>query len=95
MAEYLKHTCVSCGIEFTMPRPPGVLDSLFSRKKYFPLEDFTHVSCPNCNTVQLATERRFFGVLGPRGLQVIDYFLAGIMLVLVLNVLFDTFWKRP
>lgn len=65
------HRCRNCGHAFEVIAPPKPLDVLTTTKKYIPLEDFTHITCPACGHRELVTERRFFGVLGPRALQVL------------------------
>ena len=58
-----------CPIELSeAPRP---LDVFTTTKTHIPLEEFTQVNCAACGHVDLATERRFFGVMRPRALQIV------------------------
>lgn len=67
----MTYCCRNCGHTFDVIDPPKLLDVVTTTKKYIPLEDFTHVTCPACGHKEPATERKFFGVLGPRGLQLL------------------------
>jgi hypothetical protein len=64
------------------------LDILTTPKTHIPLEDFTHVTCPSCGQTEMANERRFFGFLGPRGLQVlVGAMVLGIIVAVVISSL--------
>ncbi|WP_143751415.1 hypothetical protein [Collimonas sp. PA-H2] len=65
------HKCSQCGHGFDSPEPPQPRDLLFSAKRHFSLSEFTHVGCPECGNSDVAAARRFFGFLGPAGLQII------------------------
>lgn len=71
-----------------MPIAPKPVDILMTSKNHIPLEDFTHVTCPSCGHVELAKERRFFGFLGPRGLQIL---VGTIVLGFIIAVIVSTF----
>lgn len=78
------HRCKSCGHSFDMPAPPKPLDILKTSKNHIPLEDFTHVICPSCGHSELAVERKFFGILGPKGLQIlVGAIVLGIIIAVV------------
>lgn len=82
------HSCQQCGYSFEMPVVPKPSDILTTPKNHIPLEDFTHVTCPSCGHVELATERKFFGLLGPRGLQVlVGAIVLGVIIAVVVSTL--------
>lgn len=82
------HRCSSCGHRFDATDVPTASDVLTTTETYIPLEAFTHVSCPACGRVELAEERRFFGALGPRGLQIlVGAMLFGFVLAVVVTSL--------
>jgi rubredoxin len=81
------HRCRNCGHVFEIPDPPKPLDILTTTKRYIPLEEFTHVTCPACGYEELASERKFFGVLGPRGLQIL---VGAIVLGVIIAVIFSS-----
>jgi hypothetical protein len=73
-----------------MPAPPGPSALISSAKNYVPLEDFTHATCPKCGNQEIADERKFFGVLNSRGLQI----LVGLMIFgFIVATIFSTFHK--
>lgn len=79
------HRCSKCDHLFELSAPPRALDILTTAKTYIPLEEFTHVTCAACGHVDLATQRRFFGLLGPRVLQIaVGVIVLGIAVVGVL-----------
>lgn len=86
----MTYKCTCCDCEFNPPQPLGVIDSLVSTRRYIPLEEFTHVKCPRCGAFQLASERRFFGVLGPLALQISSLLLMSGILIWILIVLIET-----
>lgn len=81
------HRCQNCGHVFEITALPKPLDALTTTKKYIPFEEFTHVTCPACGHKELATERKFFGVLGPRGLQLL---VGTIVLGVIFAVIFSS-----
>ena len=63
------HRCSKCGAEFYPDEPRGAIQELLGRRNsYVRLDDYIRLKCPNCGHTELATERRFFGFLGPSGL---------------------------
>jgi predicted nucleic-acid-binding Zn-ribbon protein len=71
MQKLKMHHCQQCGKSFEIPAAPKPLEILTTPKNHIPLEDFTHVTCPSCGHTELASERKFFGLIGPRGLQIL------------------------
>ena len=55
-------------------------------RRYVGLQEFTHTSCPKCGFSEEAEERKFFGVLGPKGLQIL---MAMIILGMIIAVVFS------
>jgi DNA-directed RNA polymerase subunit RPC12/RpoP len=88
MQELKMHRCEQCGHSFAMPAAPKPLDILTTQKNHIPLEDFTHVTCPSCGYTGLAKERKFFGLIGPRGLQ---FLVGAIILGVIVATLISTF----
>jgi hypothetical protein len=73
-----------------MPAPPGPSALILSTKNYVPLENFTHATCPKCGNQEIANERKFFGVLSSRGLQI----LVGLMIFgFIVATIFSMFHK--
>ncbi len=62
------HTCEACSKEFELPKLETIRESLDRAGFGNRMEVFTKVACPYCGKSQYATERRFFGFLGPRAL---------------------------
>ena len=82
------HRCEHCGSSFELPTAPKHSDILTTPKKHIPLEDSTHVTCPTCGHRGLATEREFFGFLGPRGLQIlVGVIVLGLIIATVISSL--------
>jgi predicted nucleic-acid-binding Zn-ribbon protein len=79
-----EHKCTRCGNVFQMPGPPQPKDILLTAQRHIPLESFTHVTCPKCGITELARERKFFGILSPRGLQIlVGLFILGIIVATI------------
>ena len=86
MQKLAEHRCEQCGHFFDMPAAPKPLDILATPKNHIPLEDFTHVTCPSCGHAGLATERKFFGFLGPKGLQIlVGLIVTGIIIAMLIS----------
>lgn len=86
MQKLILHRCSNCGQSFEMPTMPRPVDILITPKNHIPLEDFTHVACPSCGHTDLAVERKFFGFLGPRGIQlVVGAIVLGVIVAIVVS----------
>lgn len=81
------HQCSRCANSFEEPRPQArALGSLSTKR--IGLEEFMHVVCPKCGNHDLASERKFFGILGPRGMQVLVFgIVLGVLAVAVLRTM--------
>jgi rubredoxin len=86
MHKIVKHRCKQCGCSFELPEAPKPSDILTTSKNHIPLEDSTHVTCPSCGHKEWATERKFFGILGPKGLQIlVSMIVFGFIVALVVS----------
>lgn len=81
------HRCSNCGHEYEVPRLSGALRRLLlDERRYVGVQEFTHVTCPKCGHSEEARERKFFGVIGPKGLQIL---MAIIILGVIIAVVFS------
>jgi predicted nucleic-acid-binding Zn-ribbon protein len=64
------HQCLRCNSQFVDLQPQARALGAFTSHR-IGLEEFTHITCPSCGNHHLGTERKFFGILGPDGLQVV------------------------
>ncbi len=62
------HQCSRCEHVFEEQRPQARALGSLSQSR-IGLEQFIHIICPKCGNHDLASARKFFGVLGPRGMQ--------------------------
>jgi predicted RNA-binding Zn-ribbon protein involved in translation (DUF1610 family) len=86
MQKLTEHRCRQCGYSFDVPPAPKPLDILTTPKNHIPLEAFTHITCPSCGHTELAIERKFFGILGPRGLQMlVGLIVTGVIIAVVIS----------
>jgi hypothetical protein len=86
MQKIIEHRCQQCGCSFELPAAPKPLDIFITSKTHIPFEDYTHVICPSCGHKEWATERKFFGILGPKGLQtLVGVLVFGSIVALVIS----------
>lgn len=76
--------CKQCDFEFSVPQPVSALQRIFFRReRLVTLEMDLTAQCPNCGYKQAISDRKFFGVLGPRTVRAIVYALVIGSLVVV------------
>jgi hypothetical protein len=55
-------------------------------ERHIPLDEHLMVTCPKCGHRELATERRFFGILGPRAVKAV---IVTMILGMIVVALYD------
>jgi DNA-directed RNA polymerase subunit RPC12/RpoP len=87
MNDALVHVCSKCGAAFPLEQLPSAAERvLVSKETHIGFGRYVHAVCPSCGHRDWANERRYFGVLGPRGFYalmatLLSAFLAGIYFI--------------
>ena len=77
---------------FALPSLPSAAEDIAFRKEpYVSPEKYLTVTCPQCGNIEDAKERRFFGVLGPRGLRVVLTIFVAALIATVGYVIWTDF----
>jgi rubredoxin len=76
--------CEKCGKEYMPRKPESALKALLSDRKLFDVapELRDRAVCPACGHEQKSAQYRFFGVMGPRGVQITVGLILVAMLIL-------------
>jgi hypothetical protein len=74
--------CPQCGADIDTP-PDAIHRLLFSPKRYVSLEDDLDVTCSSCGYKGPIVQRKFFGILGARGVRMLVCILLIAFLVVV------------
>ena len=78
------HTCSKCGHQFPLSDLPDPIQRIFlSTRTHIPFSEYVYAVCPKCGQKDWAEERRFLGVLGPRGFYALAFLLAVFIVVAV------------
>jgi len=81
----MTHTCSACGKSFSLPPIPGAVDRIFtSTRGHIGFGEYVYAICPACGHKDWAEERRFWGVIGPRGFYAVGLLLACFFVIAVL-----------
>lgn len=84
-----RHTCSQCRHKFEVPDLPSATEDIaFRPEPYVGLDRYLTVTCPNCNHVEDARERRFFGIFGPAAIRGFVFLLLAAMIVVVAYVIY-------
>lgn len=80
----VEHTCSRCRHRYLLRELPNPLERIFHmRRAHIPFAEYVYVHCPKCGHKDWADERRFFGILGPRGFYGVALLLAFFFVALV------------
>ena len=84
-----QHVCATCGLRFQLPNCPGAKELFLGERWHISIAEYVYINCPQCGVQEWAEERRFFGILGPRGFYALNLSLAVLAVVAVLYVLIN------
>ena len=81
------YQCSRCANTFEEPRPQARAPGALSTKR-IGLEEFIHIVRPKCGNHDFASERKLFGMLGPRGRQALVFaIMLGVLAVAILRAM--------
>ena len=82
----VEHKCSKCNRSYALEAlPTAKADILESTKIHYPLSDIVYTICPYCGKKDWATDRRFFGFLGPKGLyRLLLLFVIGFLIAVII-----------
>lgn len=80
----LMHRYSVCGTEFALEQLPGVERLVGAGENHISFDRYVYAYCPKCGHKDWADERRYFGVLGPRGFYALVCALVSAFLIAVL-----------
>jgi hypothetical protein len=84
MEATLIHECTGCQYRYPLERLPTAGERLFkSSEGDISFDRYVYAFCPECGKKDWASERRYFGVLGPRGFYMLAVSFMAALLGLV------------